>query len=245
MDWVNAGLLSLSLWAQAGAPAQAPEPPPPPPAFEGSAEFSFVGTSGNSQSRSLGAGLVLMFRPGGWTISSKSSLVRSEDSGHVKAQSAVIATEARRSLSTRASVFGSHEYLRNRFAGFTHRNAMVLGLTYAVVANARQSLTFKTGAGYASERRLVGDNLSTAIGTAAAALTLSLSETAVFDNEVEAVTSFSHGRDQRVTNIASVTATLTTTFSLKAKHSTRWVRSPVPGFRGTDMTTAVALVATF
>lgn len=244
MDWLNVSLLSLSLWAPAGAP-QATAPPPPPPAFEGSAEFSFVGTGGNTDSRSAGAGLTLTFRPDAWTITSKSAVVRNEDSGVTRAQSAVVATEARRSMSTRASIFGSHEYVRNRFAGFSSRNTVVGGLTYAAVASETHTLTFKAGAGYARERRLVGAHLSTGIGTAGAAYKVALSETATFENELDAVTSFSKSRDQRVNNTASLTAKLTTTFSLKAKHSTRWVRSPVPGFRRTDTTMAVALVAAF
>lgn len=242
MDWVNVGLFTWSIWAQA---AQAPAPPPPPPSFEGSAEFSFVGTTGNSDTRSLGAGLALTFRPQAWTITSKSSVIRTEDAGVTKAQSSAIFTEAKRSVSARMAVFGSHEYLRNRFAGFTSRNTIQGGLTFAAVATPKHSLGFKLGAGYANEQRLVGPDLSTGIGTAGAAYKVTLSESAAFEDEIEAVTSFSDGKDQRVTNVASLTAKLTSTFSLKVKHSTRWVRSPVPGFRRTDTATAVALVATF
>ena len=242
MDWVSVSLLSFSLWSQAAAPAQAP---PPPPSFEGSAEFSFVGTTGNSDTRSAGAGLSLTFRPGQWTIASKSSLVRSEDSGVTRAQSASVLTQADRHLTTRTALFASHEYLRNRFAGFSSRNTIQGGLTYAAVASPKHTLRFKVGAGYANEQRLVGPNLSTGIGTLGAAYKLTLSDTASIEDEIDTVTSFSDSRDQRVTNIASLTAKLTSTFSLKVKHATRWVRTPVPGFRRTDTAMAVALVATF
>jgi putative salt-induced outer membrane protein len=241
MDWIHVYLLSLSVLSQAGAqPA-----PPPPPGFEGGAELSFVGTSGNSDSRSLGGGLSLTFRPDAWTITSKSSLIRSEDSGVVRAQSAVFATQANRNLTQRVGVFGRHEYMRNRFAGINHRNTVGTGLSYAAIKSERQALALEAGVGYANERRLIGPNLSSAIGTAAAAYKVALSDTATFENELGAVTSFNNSRDQRVTNTASLSASLTTTFSLKVRHATRWVRSPVPGFRKTDTIMAVALVATF
>ena len=244
MDWMNVLVMTASLWSQAGAPAQ-PAAPPPPPAFEGSAEFSYVGTSGNSDTRSLGMGSALIFRPAAWTITSKAALVRSEDSGVTKAQSTTISTQAERKVSDRYSVFGSHEYIRDRFAGISHRNTVEAGLAYAALRSARQHLDVEAGLGYANERRLAGANLSSAIGSATGTYKFALSDNATFENELHAVTSFSNGRDQRLTNAATLSATLTTVISLKVKHLTRWVRSPVPGFRKTDTTTAVALVAKF
>ncbi len=244
MDWMNVFVMSLSLLSQAGAPAQ-PAAPPPPPAFEGSAEFSYVGTSGNSDTKSLGMGTELIFRPAAWTITSKAALVRSEDSGVTKAQSATVSTQAERKLRDGFSIFGSHEYIRNRFAGINHRNSVEAGLTYAALRTDRQQLDVEAGLGYANEHRLAAPNRSSAIGSAGATYKVSLSENATFENELQAVTAFDKGRDQRVTNAASLSAKLTTLFSLKVKHTTRWVRSPVPGFRKTDTTTAVALVAKF
>jgi putative salt-induced outer membrane protein YdiY len=142
------------------------------------------------------------------------------------------------------AIFGRHEYMRNRFAGINHRNTVGAGLAYTAIKSARQTLALDAGFGYAGEKRLVGANLSSATGTANLAYKVSLSDTAVFEDELAAVTSFST-RDQRVTNIGSLTARLTTMFSLKVRHTTRWVRSPVPGFRRTDTTSSVALVAKF
>jgi putative salt-induced outer membrane protein len=242
MEWMNVLLMSVSLSA---APAPQAAPPPPPPSFEGSAEFSFVGTSGNSDTQSLGAGTTLTFRPHQWEISSKAAVVRSEDAGVTKAQSTVLSTQAERMLTERLSVFGGHDYLRNRFAGVKHRNTLEAGLWFEAIKTLRQELELEVGIGYATEQRLVGANRSSAISTASASYTLTLSDTAVFENETQAVAALDTGRDQRVTNIGSLTAKLNSLFSLKVRHTTRWVRSPVPGFRKTDTTTAVALVAKF
>lgn len=245
MEWVNVWLMTLSLWSPAGTSGAQAAAPPPPPSFEGSAEFSYVGTSGNSDTRSLGAGTTLIFRPKAWTVTSKAALIHAEDRRVTRARSLLFSTQAARSLTERLSVFAGHEFLRDRFAGIRHRNTVDAGLGYAAIKNARHELALRIGTGYASEHRLAAPNRSSGIATAAAAYRLKLSESAAFEDEIQAVTALDGGRDQRVNHTASLTAKLTTLFSLKVKHATRWVRSPVPGFRKTDAAMGVALVAKF
>lgn len=245
MEWVSVWLMSLSLLSAAGNGMPQAAAPPPPPSFEGSAEFSYVGTSGNSDTRSLGAGTTLIFRSHAWTVTSKTALIHAEDRGETRARSVFLSTQAARSLTERLSVFAGHELLRDRFAGIRHRNTVEAGVGYAAVKNARQELALKIGAGYASEHRLIAPNRSSGIGTAASAYRLKLSENATFEDEIQAVTALDGDHDQRVNHTASLMAKLTTVFSLKVKHATRWVRSPVPGFRKTDTTMGVALVAKF
>jgi putative salt-induced outer membrane protein YdiY len=48
-----------------------------------------------------------------------------------------------------------------------------------------------------------------------------------------------------VANTASVTAKLTTVFSLKVSNVVRYVHEPVVGFETTDTLTSIALVAKF
>jgi putative salt-induced outer membrane protein len=241
------GVMSVFVWSMSLVSQASPPAPqaPPPPVFEGSAEFSYVGTSGNSDTQSLGAGATVTFRPAHWEIASTAALIRSKDAGVTKAQSSVLSTQAERSLTGTLSLFGGHEYLRNRFAGVNHRHTLEAGVWIGAITNARQELEFEIGIGYAHEQRLAGPNRSSAISTASASYTLTLSDTATFENEIQTVAALDKGRDQRVTNVAALSAKLNTLFSLKVRHTTRWVRSPVPGFRKTDTTMAVALVAKF
>jgi putative salt-induced outer membrane protein len=245
MDWMSVSVLLVSLSGAPAQAAQAPAPPPPPPAFEGSAELSYVGTTGNSETQSLGAGTVLTFRPGEWTLTNKMAIVRNEDNGTVRAQSSSISTQAGRHVTPRLSVVGSHAWSRDRFAGIRNRNAVEGGLTFDAIATERHSLLLEGGVGYATEQRLTGADVSSAIGTSGAAYKLAISDTASFENEARAVFSLEDGRDQRLTNVASLSARLNSLLSLKATHTTRWVRRPAPGFKTTDMITAVALVAKF
>lgn len=243
MDWMSVSWLVVTM-AQAG-PAQPLPPPPPPPVVEGSAELSYVGTTGNSDTQSLGVGTTLTVRPGAWTLSNKSSLVRNEDRGQVRAQSTRIETQVGRHLDPALSLVGKHGYYRDRFAGINHRHTVDVGLSFEALTTERQELTMDAGVGYANERRRTGANLSTAIATTGVFYKLALSSTATLENTAQAVLSLEDSRDKRATNVASLSARLNALLSMKVTHTLRWVALPVSGFRKTDTITAVALVAKF
>ncbi len=239
MDW-----MFLSLWLVGLQPPQ-PATPPPPPGFEGSAELSYVGTTGNSSTQTLGAGVTTIARADGWTVTSKAAFIRNKDRDAVKAQSTSIGTEAGRALTARLTLRGQYAYQRDRFAGIRNRHTIEAGVAFAAVTSERQRLTLKAAAGYAHEARVAAGTVSAAIATSGLTYTLELSDTASFDNETVAETSLEDAGDQRLQNVASLTARVNATFSLKVKHTWRWVKTPPPGFRKADTITAVALVATF
>ena len=60
-------LLAMAATAPAQTPAPAPPPPPPPPR-EGTAEFSFVGTTGNSDTTAFGLAGEFIARPAPWVF---------------------------------------------------------------------------------------------------------------------------------------------------------------------------------
>src|SRR5262245_48882079 len=102
-----AGLIALLPVVSFAQPsAAAPAPPPPPPAREGTAEFAFVGTSGNSSTQSIGLGGDVTLRPDRWTLTSKAAYVRNESKSVLKAESFDFAFKAARTIQPRLSTFG-------------------------------------------------------------------------------------------------------------------------------------------
>jgi hypothetical protein len=63
----------LRAWPAVAA-AQAPAPPSPP-AREGTVDFSFVATTGNSSTQSIGVSGDVIHRPGSWEIRNKAAYV--------------------------------------------------------------------------------------------------------------------------------------------------------------------------
>src|SRR4029079_4984915 len=118
--------LSVLLWFPAVSLAQTPAPagpPPPPPPHEGSAEFAFVGTSGNSSTQTIGAGGEFIYRPNPWETKVKLNYVRNEADDEVTAQPFLLLLRAQRPIRPRLAGYGQYGYQRDRFAGIINRNA--------------------------------------------------------------------------------------------------------------------------
>jgi putative salt-induced outer membrane protein len=246
---ITLGSLALSLAvagsALAQTPAPAAAPPPPPPPREGTAEFSYVGTSGNSDTTAFGLGGEFIARPAPWIFTSRAAYVQNEADGELSARSFRGAFRAARVLSDRASAFAEYGYLRDKFAGIEHRNVIEGGISYILVKPEPHTLTFEGGLGYANEKRLVDDDLSTATAFFGSGYKLRLSATADVSDDARFGFSLSDGDDWRFNNILAVNARLVGVFSLKASNILRFVNAPVTGFKSTDTITSVAIVAKF
>lgn len=230
-------------WAHSQAAPAAP--PPPPPRQEGAAEFAFVGTTGNSSTDSIGLGGAFIYRPDVWTFTTKAAYVRNEADSELKAESVALAFDAARALGPRLSAFGRYGYLRDRFAGIEQRHTIEGGVAYLLVNAAPHKLRVDAALGYAHESPVLGLTRSNGTFTPGAVYTLKISDTAEFSDDGRIVFSLADKDDWRVSNIASVSAKLTTRLSLKFSNTFRFVDAPVLGFEKTDTITAIALVAKF
>jgi putative salt-induced outer membrane protein YdiY len=227
------------------AHAQPPAAPPPPPPREITAEASFVGVTGNSSTQTLGLGGSVTLRPNGWEHTAKVAFVRAEDEGVVDAETFNALFKTAHTVTDRLSVFGEYIYFRDQFAGVDHRNLVNGGVSYLLLNEAVHKLMVTGGLGYANEQRTPPPNLSTAVLPVGAVYTAKLSDTSTFSNDFRLTLSLSEGDERWVTNIAALTAKLTTLLSLKVSNTVRWTNQPVDGREATDTTTSVALVATF
>jgi putative salt-induced outer membrane protein len=237
-------MICLPLPAFAQAPAAA-APPPPPPKHEGTAEFSFVGTTGNTSTETIGLGGELIVRPDQWVLTNKANFVRNQSDSELTAQSFGYLFRAARTLSPRLSAFGEYAYFRDEFAGVLNRNSLVGGISYKVVDLPRHLLFADAGLGYMNEQRREGDDVSSATWSLGAGYKWKISETAEFTEDFRMTGVFAESADWRILQAAAVTARLTKLFSLKVANVIRYAHAPVPGFENTDTTTSVALVAKF
>lgn len=229
-----------------GAPAVAgAQAPPPPPELEGTAEFAFVGSTGNSSTQTIGVGGEFIYRPAPWEARVKTAYVRNESGDQLRAHSFVVTTRAQRMIGTGLSAYGQYGYQRDRFAGILARNTIEAGLVYTWINEARHTLIVDGGYGYAKERRLTSNNLSTAVVGTGGSYTLRLSATSTLSEDGRFVFSVRDGDDWRYVNTSALTATVTTLLSLKLSNMVRYVHRPALGFEATDIVTSVALVANF
>jgi putative salt-induced outer membrane protein YdiY len=247
----NSLILSLALFilfvfaGTARAQQPPPNPPPPPPTQEGSAEFAYVGTSGNSSTSTLGVRGEYVYRPSPWEFRAKAAYVHNETDSELKAESLLFTFRAQREIKPRLAAFSEYGYSRDRFAGILNRNTIEGGLLYTWVDHAPHKLVVDGALGYAHEDRLVGENLSEATAATGAVYTLKISENSEFSEDGHFVFSLNTGENWRYANLLALTAKMTTIFSLKVSNAVRYVNQPVEGFKTTDVITSVALVAKF
>jgi putative salt-induced outer membrane protein len=250
---LTAGALALVLpmVAAAQAPAPAALPPvaaakdKPPPFREGAIDFSFIATTGNTDSQTLGLSGDIIFRPDSWEIRNRAGFIRAETDDELTAEAFFYNFRAARKLAARLSAYGQYDYLRDRFAGVEHRNVLTGGLDYLLLEAAPHRLSVFGGLGYLSEQRIGDDDISTAVFDTGWAYRLKFSESAEFTDDFRYDQSLSDGGDWRLGHTAAVSAKLTGLFSLKVSHSVRFANQPPTGFENTDTVMAVALVAKF
>src|SRR5579862_4355963 len=144
-------LLGLPAAARAQQAPTPPAAPPPPPKFEGSGELSFVTTSGNTSTDTLGLGGGLTYRPSPWVIDAKVSFVRTEADSVVNARTLTAASRLSRDLTTRLSFFVQYDFLGSKFSGISQRHTVLGGVSYKAVDTARHTVHVDAGAGFASE----------------------------------------------------------------------------------------------
>ncbi len=230
-----------------GTPAlAAAQAPPPPPVQEASAQFAYVGTTGNTDTQTIGLGAeVIERRPTDWVLTVKADYVRNKSLDVVKAQSGQFLGQAARALTPTISAFGRYTFLHDAFAGINNRNTVEGGISDLLLNVAEQTLTIDAALGYAHEERTNGIDLSNGTLGLGELYLLKLSPTADVSDDGRLLFSLSTGDDWRFTNIAAVSAKLTTLLSLKLTNTIRFVNAPVPTFRKTDTIMSIALVLKF
>ncbi len=218
--------------AQATAPppaaAQPGAPPPPPPRRETSAEFAFVGTTGNASTQTLGLGAESIFRPTNWVLRNRAAFVRSKTDSELRAQSLLFLSRTERAIRPRLAAFGEYGYFRDEFAGIDHRNAVAGGLAFKLIDSAAHLLSVDGALGYLNEQRLLGEDVSSATYGTGASYRWKLSETATISDEARFTGLFADSDNWRILQTAAVTARLTQVLSLKLTSTVGYVNQPVP-----------------
>ena len=223
--------------------AQEPEPAD---VWSGTAEVSFVSTSGNTDTRTLGVGGEIEYQPADWSGLAKITFIKSEADDVVNARSFSALLQVSSPFSPRLEVYGRVGYLKDTFAGIDDRISSEGGISHAIATTDPHSLTTLIGFGFTREVRLGADDLSFVTANATLQYSWALSETSALTDETAVTAGLGAARgDWRFTNDIGLTAGLNGLFSLRFSQKLTHLNEPVPGFRQTDVVVAAALVASF
>lgn len=236
-------LLELIIGVPLSARAQTPAAPPePPPRLEASAQFTFLSTTGNASSQSLGAGGDVTWRSDPWTYNAKSIFAQNETDGDLSARSFAGLFRASRKINERLSGYAQYDFLRDVFAGVEQRHIVEGGVSYLTVDRARHRLRLDAGLGYLYENA-PDDHFDSATLSTAAAYRFAISQTSEFTYEPRLLLTLADAGAWKYDQVAALTVAMTDILSLKVAHTIRYSAEPPEGFETTDTIAAVSLVA--
>jgi len=213
--------------------------------LSGTAELSFVSTSGNSDTETIGLGAELQYEPGRWRTATKLKFIRSEANNTLNAHSFNAILQGTRQMSGRIGLYSKAGYLRDRFAGIDDRYAAEGGVSWQALLESAHQVTAEGGFGWTRELRATAEHRTLGTANSSVSYFWLFSETNELRNEASATFVVDDSNDWRFTNDLSLSAALNTLFSLKLTHQVGFLNDPVPGFEKTDIKVSAAVVAKF
>lgn len=231
--------------AQEAAPA--PPPPPPPPPWTGTAQVSFLKTTGNTETSVLGiAGDAKYKGTSPWSVVMKAGLARGSEGGVENLRKFTASLRLGRAFNERADFFIEGGYAEDIYAGIDSRTGGEAGLSYKLTLTGKHLLSVEAGLGGIHEVRLPG-KVASDFATARGGLNYKyvISKTADFQNQTGYTANLSDSADWRLTNASALTAALNSRFSMKLSYNVAHLNTPPLGKEKTDTTAAAAIVAKF
>jgi putative salt-induced outer membrane protein YdiY len=236
-------LLIVGASARAGAqPATPPPAPPPPPLWDAQVGASFVGTSGNSDTSSVGADFSAHRRGAIWQVESTATAVRTSTDDATTAERYLGAVRVRRTLTALIGVSGGAKLERDRFSGIDFRSIVDGSLSWALVRQPRWTLDGATGLAWLHESRIIGLDLDDPVGN------FQLLSRIPFGTAGDTTQRFTFYPDFRTSAAyrseveLAAQAAMSAHLALKIGYLLRYANAPVAGFEKTDTTTTASVV---
>lgn len=255
--------LLLGLGASARTFAQTPDcpcpvAPGPPPLWFGKADLSFLSTSGNTDTSSIGGSVEVNYNPKPWLFTLKGSALHAATDGITTAEAFTASLKASRDVTERVDVFLGGGWLRNTFSGINNIYNVDAGVGYKILNSDTQFLRPEAGFGYTTEQDIVLGlvapyrdyvNIRAGLG-----YKWQITKTASFSNDYSYLLDLSDSKNWFMTDKAAITVSISKIFALQASWTLLYRNEPpvkdattvpVTRYDKTDTATAVGLVAKF
>ncbi|HEY3045123.1 MAG TPA: DUF481 domain-containing protein [Vicinamibacterales bacterium] len=232
-------LIVLTLLAPVTAAAQTP---PPPPLWDVQIGASFVGTSGNSDTSSVGADFGLHRRWPVWQFESAAAAVRSSSNDVRTAERYLGMFRGQRKLTAIVGLSAGEKLERDQFSGINFRSITDGGLTWALVRGPAWTLDGITAIALNHERTTFGPDSNHPIGVFQALSRIPFGTSGATTQRFTFYPDFKDADAHRSEFEAAVQAALNSRLALKLGYLVRRSNLPVPGFKKTDALTTASVV---
>lgn len=241
-------LVLASVWLPQLAGAQDPAPTPeeatePEPLWTSRVGLSYLATSGNTETETVGLDFEAVRRPTPWGMNASALFNSAEEDGEKTAERYYADLRGTRALAKRWDAFVGLSAERDEFAGFDLRTLVEVGAVYKAMLGPRHLLDVDFAVNYTDEDRLPPDvDESWVGGLAGASYQFAISENASLTQALRYFANFDDTSDWRADSVTAVTAALNKKLALRFSYEVRYRNEPIGVNEDTDTTTKVSLV---
>jgi len=234
-----AALTVASRNALAQTPAPAKEPPP---LWDAQIGASFVGTSGNADTGTIGADFAAHHRGVPWQIDSTAQAVRTSTSGNTTAERYLGLVRLTRTLTPIIGLSTGERLERDQFSGIDLRSVLDVGLSWALIHRPEWTLDGVTGIAWNHESRTAGTDVNDPDGLFQLLSRIPFGSAGDTTQRVTFYPDFRTSSAYRTEAEVAAQAAMNEHLALKIGYLLRYSNAPVPGFKKTDTTTTASVV---
>jgi putative salt-induced outer membrane protein len=208
-------------------------------------EASFVSAKGNTEASTLGAKEDFSYTIKKTLLDLEGGALKSTNKGTTTGESYYAGEKISYKLSDRNYAYEKYRWDKDRFAGYTSRHDASVGVGRELIKKPKDLWIGEIGGGYINEQRVNAPVNDFATGRAYTKYTRTITETSNFSQDAEYLQNFKNPDDFRSKTETSITAAISTHFSLKMSYVWKHVGSPPAGFKRNDTIATMGLVATY
>jgi putative salt-induced outer membrane protein len=227
--------------AQDAEQAEAPEP-----TWKGSLGLSWVATTGNTDTSSIGLDFALDRKPEPWGLSFVARGTRADDQGELTAENYLVSGRAVRALGQRWEVFGGLAWAKDQFAGFDSQTVASAGGTYKALESERHLLSFDMGLAYTWEDRVPPEeDVDFAGGLLGLSWEWKLGANSKLVERLVFHPNFDNSDDWRLQSMTAIEAAINDWLALRFGYDIRHRNQPIGNADSTDTTSTASVVFNF
>jgi putative salt-induced outer membrane protein len=206
-----------------------------PPPTETSADLGIVAVSGNTSTSTVSANEKYIRRLDRWEFKEDGGVVYGKTSGVESSNLLRVGLRADYDLTEHFATYALTVYDRDRFSGIRSRFAEGGGVSWKVLANDVDQLSFEGGYQYTQQSNLVGPDHDFSALRAASSWKHSLTKAAYFFEGLEYLPDVQDSHDYRINSETDAVAPLSAHVAMKFSYVVRFANEPPLNAAGTAL----------
>jgi len=241
----SVSIRAFCLFVLSAAASAQTAPKEPPPLWDVQAGASFVGTSGNSDTTTVGADFATHHRGRVWQFESTATAVRSTADSVKTAERYLGQARGKRDLSSIVGLTAGAKLERDRFSGIDFRSLADGGLSWHLVRMPAWTLDGVTAVGWDHEKLSTVADVDDPTGVLQLQSRIPFGAGADTTQRITFYPDLKTSDASRAEGEVTAQAAMSAHLALKLGYLVRYSHTPVPGFKKTGNTTTASIVLRF